>query len=119
MYKANLKKRLQDHGYRDEWCIGKTWGIEYFECENRSEAEAFESHLIALYGTGEYYNKSKVNWGINKYLPDTSSKWKPIGISNYADYAAFEVGKIIRICLRTGKTKEARELMNELVFEYD
>lgn len=42
----------------------------------KSEAEAFESHLITLYGTDKYFNTMKVGWGLNQYLPDIENKWK-------------------------------------------
>ena len=59
MYKQSLQKRIQDHLYSDEWCKNGNWEIEYFECETKSEVEAFEAHLIALYKTEKYFNKVK------------------------------------------------------------
>jgi hypothetical protein len=66
------------HRQCDIWKDLGIWRIEYFECENKSEAEAFESHLIALYGTDKYFNTNKVGWGLNQYLPDIENKWKTL-----------------------------------------
>ena len=68
--------RMSLHKLCDIWKDLGIWKIEYFECENKSEAEAFESHLIALYGTDKYFNTMKVGWGLNQYLPDIENKWK-------------------------------------------
>ncbi len=55
------------HMNNDNWANDACWRVEYFECENCSEAEAFESHLIALYETWRYYNKAKCDWGENRW----------------------------------------------------
>ena len=68
--------RMSLHKLYDSWKDLGIWRIEYFECENKSEAEAFESHLITLYGTDKYFNTMKVGWGLNQYLPDVENKWK-------------------------------------------
>lgn len=71
-----VSDRMSLHKLCDIWKDLGIWKIEYFECENKSEAEAFESHLIALYGTDKYFNTMKVGWGLNQYLPDIENKWK-------------------------------------------
>lgn len=69
-----LEARLREHLHNDDWC-NKNFSIEYInvDIDNRSEAEAFESHYISLYETYKYFNKAKQHWGINKYLPDRES----------------------------------------------
>lgn len=66
-----LEMRCNEHLLNDEWC-NTNFTIEYIteDIDNRSEAECFESHYISLYGTDKYFNKTKLGWGINKYLPD-------------------------------------------------
>ena len=59
VYGKSLGEWITAHASQDDWRYKGNWRIEYFECETRSEAEAFESHLIALYKTYEYYNKAK------------------------------------------------------------
>lgn len=113
---CRLLNRLQDHYYTDKWCKQSAWIIEYFECENRSEAEAFESHLIALYGTGKYYNKSKVAWGLNKYLPDVESWWKKIN-SPYADITAYRVAMYVKNMIKQKQFEEAQKYLNLLEFK--
>ena len=66
VYKQSLQKRIQDHLYNDEWCKNGNWKIEYFECETKSEVEAFEAHLIALYKTEKYFNKVELTGYICK-----------------------------------------------------
>lgn len=66
----SLKQRIMEHKKNDDWCKNGSWKIEYLYCNNRTTAEAIESHLIALYGTNSWYNKSKSNWGECIYFPD-------------------------------------------------
>ena len=72
--KRTIKKRVIEHK-REDWYKNCNWIIEYFEVKNQSEAEAFESHLIALYKTYKWYNTMKVGWGINSFLPMQIDKW--------------------------------------------
>ena len=65
--------RLKEHRVKDWWANGN-YKIEYFTVYSRTDAEAFESHLIALYKTYEYYNKAKKDWGLSAYLP-TNIGW--------------------------------------------
>ena len=69
-----LKQRIKEHE-KDVWYQSGDWKIEYIteQIDSRSEAEAFESHYISLFGTDRFFNKAKVGWGINKYLPDRTS----------------------------------------------
>lgn len=66
-----LEERLREHLQLDAWC-NLNFTIEYIteDINTRSEAEAFESHYISLYGTDKYFNSMKIGWGTNKYLPD-------------------------------------------------
>lgn len=116
VYKRNLAKRLQDHMYQDDWCRKSNWIIEYFECENKSEAEAFESHLISLYGSNNYFNKSKSNWGINRFLPDVESWWKPANVYGFENYETLQASILFRTLLRNGEIEKAKEMLN--LFEF-
>lgn len=110
VYKNSLDKRIQDHYYTDDWCFGKRWTIEYFECDTRSEAEAFESHLISLYGSDKYYNKAKSNWGINRFLPDVEKLWKVAETSDFSDQETLEAALLFRLFLRNKEIEKARKI---------
>ena len=69
-----LEDRLKEHRVKDFWSKGH-YSVEYFNVRTRTDAEAFESHLIALYKTYNFYNKAKNNWGISDFLP-TKIQWK-------------------------------------------
>lgn len=69
-----LEDRLKEHRVKDCWAKGN-YSVEYFNVRTRTDAEAFESHLIALYRTYNFYNKAKSNWGISDFLP-TNINWK-------------------------------------------
>lgn len=75
VYCGSFKKRIQRHAAKDVWANDSEWKIQYFQVETRSEAEAIESHLIAVHKTYLFYNTAKCNWGINSYLPDFEEKW--------------------------------------------
>lgn len=117
--KDGLKSRICCHKSQDDWKLLGAWKIECFECENKSEAEAFESHLIALYGTDKYYNKMKVGWGLNQYLPDVEDKWEVVEESCFADADTVKVAQMIRELIRSGHRKEAKELLDCIEFEED
>lgn len=70
----SLHNRIVSHRY-DDWYKDCKWRIEYIEVNNRSVAEAMESHLIALYETDSWYNVAKANWGLNPYLPNEIDDW--------------------------------------------
>ena len=74
VYRGNFKDRIARHK-KDLWNGDSEWKIQYFQAGNRSEAEAIESHLIALYETNKHYNVAKSNWGINSYLPSFEDRW--------------------------------------------
>ena len=111
VYKRMIDVRIKAHASVDDWRDKGNWRVEYFECENRSVAEAFESHLIALYGTDKYYNKAKKGWGINKYLPDVESWWQTYSESRFTSYESMVVGLAIRKLIKLKKFDEASELL--------
>ena len=116
--KAKLKDRIMAHE-DDRWCKGKMWRVEYFGCDTQAEVEAFEAHLIAIYGTGKYYNTQKVGWGINKYLPDVENWWKPATRQLCADYETLDAVKMFRRMLRERKMEAARFLFDLLEVAVD
>lgn len=111
---GKLCDRLQAHEREEEWCKNKPWYIEFFECENQSEVEAFEAHLIALYGTYKYHNTQKATWGLNKYLPDVESWWKPATIPICENFETLKLVFIFRRLLKEHRISEAREILNIL-----
>lgn len=114
-----LEKRIMQHSYVDEWCKSGLWRIEYFECETQSEVEAFEAHLIELYGTWKYYNKMKARWGINRFLPNVENWWKKFVESPYADEKTRSVVLLFRKLLREGKRDEAIKIANIFDVTFD
>ena len=108
--KGKLSNRLQSHEMDDEWCKGKGWFIEYFDCDTQSEAEAFEAHLIALYGTDKYYNVKKAGWGINKYLPDVEKWWKPATNPTCADFETMREFRKFKKAVAERNYEEAKRL---------
>lgn len=117
--KSALEKRIMQHSYRDNWCKSGVWKVEYFECETQSEAEAFEAHLIELYGTWKYFNKVKAHWGINRFLPDVEMWWKPFCESPFADIETLNFSMLIRREIRDGNIKGAKELLEMVDFGND
>lgn len=115
--KASLESRIMQHSYNDKWCINRLWRVEYFECETQSEVEAFEAHLIALYGTSKYYNKSKANWGINRFLPDVETWWKIFDETPFSDLETLNFSLLIRKALREGERSIAKELLKFIDYE--
>ena len=75
---GTLVNRHKGH-IKEEWYKNGRFICEYIQVDNQSEAEAIESHLIALYDTGKYFNKAKTGWGINKYLPNEYN-WKVLNL---------------------------------------
>lgn len=73
-----LSQRIKEHKINDIWTHKSVWEIEYLDVNinSRTDAEYFESHYVSLYGTGNWYNKTKVDWGISSYLPDREKEWK-------------------------------------------
>lgn len=108
--KGKLSNRLQSHETDDEWCKNRGWFIEYFDCDTQSEAEAFEAHLIALYGTDKYYNVKKAGWGINKYLPDVEKWWKPAMNPTCADFETMRAFRKFKKAVAERNYEEAKRL---------
>jgi hypothetical protein len=109
--KGTLPNRHRQHT-REEWYKNGRYVCECIEVDNKSEAEAIESHLISLYETDKYYNKSKAGWGINKYLP-VEYDWK---IANVNDETIEDIVESLYIhsdwILRDSKTnKEISNIM--------
>lgn len=115
--KSCLEKRISDHSYNDDWCKNGIWRVEYFECETQSEVEAFEAHLIELYGTWKYYNKVKAHWGINRFLPDVEKWWKVFSESPFDDIETMNFSLLIRKALREGERNIAKELLKFVDYE--
>lgn len=113
---GSLYNRILAHQETDEWCRGKHWIVEYFECDSISEVEAFESHLISLYGTDKYYNIKKAGWGTNKYLPDIEGRWESAQDGIYTNYEVMKAATFFRWLVRERMMKEAKEVYNCFVF---
>ena len=78
-----LKERVEEHLKKDSWCWLSPYKVEYIEGDfSRTDAEYIESHLISLYQTNQYYNRSKTKWGISKYIPDIEDKWQYYDVVN-------------------------------------
>lgn len=116
VHKSSLQKRLTAHRFCDSWALDACWRIEYFECENRSEAEAFESHLISLYGTDKYYNKAKKAWGVNRFLPDVESWWKIAEIPRYDCVLTMRLAIEAKRLIREGNYDIALKLLDCIEF---
>ena len=134
--KGKLSNRLQSHETDDEWCKNRGWFIEYFDCDTQSEAEAFEAHLIALYGTDKYYNVKKAGWGINKYLLRLAEKQIKLAFERSqaeVDYLrqrtvegmetarlnGKQIGGVPGKKLHVKKAEEAKELIKQLSKDFD
>lgn len=87
-------------------------GIKVIPTLSWAEEETFEAHLIALYKTYNYYNKSKANWGLNEYLPNVESWWKPTHYYNCTDMETYQFVRLIRKLIKLGKRNLAFELLN-------
>lgn len=113
-----LCDRIMAHFYEDKWAKEKVWEIDFFKCDTQSEVEAFEAHLIALYGTDRYYNIQKSGWGINKYLPDVEDWWKPALKPTFADSETLRAALALRQMIRDGEAS-IEDVKNILeCFEY-
>ena len=111
VHSGTLMGRLYNHS-KENWCEPRYWKVEYFECDTRAEVEAFEAHLIALYKTYNYYNKCKASWGINKYLPNVETWWKPTHYYNCTDRETYEVVKLIKKLARAKERELALMLLD-------
>ena len=115
VYNSTLERRIAVHKSMDPWALGGNWRIEYFECESRAEVEAFEAHLIALYGTDKYYNKAKKSWGINRFLPDVEGWWNVAEETTFEDKLTWKLSLTIKALIKRKMYKEVRELLDEFV----
>lgn len=109
--KFALRQRIYAHK-KEAWTQGKQFSITCFQCHTQSEAEAFESHFIAVYGTSKYYNIAKSDWGINNYLNTDNIVWKSAVdvINGCLDYSEEMKAKIrqhrivgVRVCKKVDK----------------
>ena len=74
--KGTLPTRHKQH-QRDSWFKNGEFICQYIQLQNKSETEAMESHLIEYYHTGEWFNKSKVGWGLNSFIKTPSEyEWQ-------------------------------------------
>lgn len=71
-----LKQRIEEHKKNEQWEALGSWRIEYFIVDTKSQSEAWESHLIALYQTDKWYNKAKSGWGKIKQFMPVKIKWR-------------------------------------------
>lgn len=117
--KGNLAERLATHEREDDWCKNKAWFIEYFECETQSEVEAFEAHLIALYGTDKYFNIKKAGWGINKYLPNIEDWWKPATFPICQDFETMRELIKFKQAIKDRDIEKVEKIYNEFIFNYE
>lgn len=94
-----IRDRVADHRRSDDWYNkADGWKIEFIEVQNKSEAEAFESHLIALYGTDKWFNTAKAGWGLNHYLPTEISGWTEyVDRDRYKNWSGCRFGKLTAI----------------------
>lgn len=72
-----LSQRINEH-QDDYWYNKGDWKIEYLEKDisSRTDAEYIESHLISLYHTDKWFNRSKAEWGVSSYIDIDESDWK-------------------------------------------
>lgn len=117
--KGMLSRRIHEHEISDDWCKGRNWYVEYFECDTQSEVEAFEAHLISLYHTDRFFNIKKAGWGINKYLPDVEKWWKPALLPKYEDYETMRAVIKFRKLIREHRMVEAKALLELIDIDYD
>lgn len=111
VHSGTLMGRLYSHS-KEKRCEPRYWNVQYFECDTRAEAEAFEAHLIALYKTYNYYNKCKASWGLNKFLPNVEKWWKPTHYYNCTDMETYQVVRLIKKLIRNKNFALAKELLS-------
>lgn len=71
---SNLNLRIKQHSYEKQF-MENDWEIEYIECMSRAHSEALESHFITLYGTYDWLNKAKNNWGLIPEFKNKEYEW--------------------------------------------
>lgn len=73
----DLKYRVEEHKKYDAWVKNSnSWRIEYFIVSTKSQSEAWESHLIAMYETYNWYNIAKAYWGFIAEFMNVNIKWR-------------------------------------------
>ena len=77
-----LEERIAEHNRLDEWCTKSQYRVDYFQCDNRMEAELYEAYYIGKYETGKYYNIRKRTWGKSTLLNLQEDQWKKFTIVN-------------------------------------
>ena len=87
--KKDLRKRIKQHKLDIEFCHNNLehWYLSMKEYEvdvltpkvvkTKNDAEMLEGHFISVYGTQNYLNKAKSNWGESSYLKDVEFDWIP------------------------------------------
>ncbi len=89
-----LSARVQEHKINESWVNTTQWKILYFTVATKSESEAWESHLIALYETYKYFNTAKKDWGLIDLFRNTVPVWKIYSIADLivdVDYKNYQV----------------------------
>lgn len=109
-----LYNRVKEHE-KEKWHEDKRWIIEYIAegIDNKSEADAFESHYVSLYNP--CYNISKVGWGINKYLPDRENDWIIYKPEDFKTKTISRVKKVKKITKKQNNNLKDNE--SEVFFE--
>ena len=73
----DLKYRVEEHKKYDDWVkASDSWRIEYFIVSSKSQSEAWESHLIEMYKSYEWYNISKAYWGFIPQFLHINPQWR-------------------------------------------
>ena len=91
-----LKQRVDEHKKLDKWfSFSNSWRIEYFVVSNKSQSEAWESHLIAFYKTYNWYNKAKKDWGLIPQFKNIYIDWKLYSDGN--DIIDIDFNKFVEI----------------------
>jgi predicted GIY-YIG superfamily endonuclease len=89
-----LAQRIKEHKENEAWVSSSSWKILYFTVNTKSESEAWESHLIALYKTYEYYNTAKKDWGLIDLFRNKIPQWKVYSIDDLVvdlDYTKYQI----------------------------
>lgn len=105
-----LKRRVEEHIKNDAWTKTSKWRIEYFTVANKSESEAWESHLIALYKTFNWFNIAKKDWGLIGKFQTTFPYWNVYSIDE--DIVDFDFSKLPVV-------KDTRDLVSDIEIMID
>ena len=75
-----LKQRVEEHYNNDSWCDRGHWRIEYVlrDVNTRTDAEYLEAHYTNKFRNpnGEWFGKTKLNWGESEIIDDSNDKWE-------------------------------------------